>query len=120
MKCNKCSNEVECVSLKNKDTGMYYNEWRCKDHGKVDPTQTSNIDDMLNSMLDIWNRAINDRNKAGIVDGLVYGVGTYDSTINSHPMPPKSGPVLDRSKNQNDTIPFPFAPYDESEDPDKS
>lgn len=59
MKCSKCENTVECVSIKDGDTGMWHNEWRCDDHGKVDPTDHTfsqmEIDKMFQDMLDVYD-----------------------------------------------------------------
>lgn len=37
MKCSECDNNLELVDFKDKDTGMWANEWRCSEHGAVDP-----------------------------------------------------------------------------------
>ena len=35
MKCPKCSNNIELINKKDRDTGMWHNYWHCENHGKV-------------------------------------------------------------------------------------
>jgi hypothetical protein len=48
MNCPECTNKIELVTKKNEDTGMLFNQWECEVHGKVDPTQVTIEQQLVN------------------------------------------------------------------------